>query len=269
MEKRIISYNVAQPFDGLPTGNPLPVATGEIANQYTIAIPDEKVLDAECIFLGLDGAVVLFTVENAGVFSYRETSISSLFTQRYDVVNEYKVQLADSGYTTLADDVEESFTDWDIDVANFSQLNVYAEAAKNFTKDLRKRLSSTENTLLELQYAVNFEIDIMKNYTIGDSVRKVVNGEFYNSTKGGMTPVFESLMQDGAARASNALGPFESPDGSFITFFKAVGGIGPLVSYTSAGRSNALKAGREKLSNASATQAEGFSKAYAIPKEKK
>ncbi len=268
MEKRIISYNVAQPFDGLPTGNPLPIAPGEIANKYTVAIPDEKVLDAECISLGLDGAVVLFTVENAGVFNYREIAISSLSTQRYNVVKEYKDQLAASGYTALADNVVESFANWDID-ASFNQLNVYAEAAKNFTKDLRKRLSSTENTLLELQYAINFEIDIMKNYTIGDSIRKVVNGEFYNSAESGMTPIFESLMQDGSARASTALGAFESPDGSFITFFKAGNGIGPLVPYESAGKTNALKAGKERLDTATAIQAEGYAKAYGTPEERK
>ncbi len=268
MEKRIISYNVAQPFDGVPTGNPLPIAPGEIANQYTVAIPDEKVLDAECIHLGEDGAVVLFTVENAGVFSYREITISSLLTQRYDVVKEYKDQLAASGYTGLADSVVESFTNWDID-ASFNQLNVYAEAAKNFTKDLRKRLSSTENTLLELQYAINFEIDIMKNYTIGDSVRKVVNGEFYNSARNSMTTVFESMMQDGDARAETALGSFESPDGSFITFFKAGNGISPLIEYTNAGKANALKAGEDKLNTATAEQAEGYSKAYPRQKERK
>ena len=268
MEKRIISYNVAQPYDGLPTGNPLPIATGEIANKFTIAIPDEKVLDAECISLGKDGAGILFTVENAGVFNYREISISSLLAQRYDVVQEYKDQLTASGYTALADNVVESFTDWDID-ASFNQLNVYAEAAKNFTKDLRKRLSSTENTLLELQYAINFEIDIMKNYTIGNSVRKVVNGEFYNSSKSGMTPVFESLMQDGAARASSGLGAFESPDGSFITFFKSGYGIGPLIDYTSAGKANALKAIEDRLNEATAKQAEGYAKAYEMPKERK
>ena len=253
MEKRIISYNVAQPFDGLPTGNPLPVAAGEIANKYTIAIPDEKVLDAECISLGKDGAIVLFTVENAGVFSYREMAISSLLTQRYDVVKEYKDQLADSGYTGLSDSVTGSFLTWSYDDA-FINSNVYAKAAENFTKDLRKRLSSTENTLLELQYAINFEIDIMKNYTIGNSIRKVTNGEFYNSEESGMTPVFESLMQDGSARAVDALGSFESPDGSFITFFKAGIGIGPLAAYTSAGKNAAFEAAEEKLNNATALQ---------------
>lgn len=264
MEKRIISYKVATPTAGLPTGNPLDPLEGQIGDLITVAIPDEKTIDAECVYLGKDGAIIAFTVENNGTFNYRTLALATLLTQRFDVVGNYKDQLVDAGFNNIATEITENEQPYEHE-DEVPPGNIYADAAFELTKDLRKTIAGSDDTSLRIQYSVNYDMSLMKSYVGNNKVRKVKNGLFYNEKESAMTSIYENKdMSSGAARPN--LGTYMQPDGSFICFANSPS-LSETGEYSSLGLNALVTASRESLDFVTADQQEAFAKAYQAPKE--
>jgi len=223
--KKTISYKVAQPPYGIKGGISLRNAvSGQILDNKLYIPYNEPFLEARCMFLGREGAVLALAtpkVSGAGI-EYRLCVASALISQSFAIRGEY-TKVMNANAPALGKYIEQMMESYDPLNSNPITQSIYTKAAIKIDESLSKAMASDESEIIDFSYEIEYFPSILDKYTnLAGNWFKTRNGEFYNPFANNEAGAIQNLYfaeRLGSEARLTATSEMQKPDGSFISFW--------------------------------------------------
>ncbi len=224
--KKTISYKVAQPPYGIKGGLSLRNLVGGQILDNQLYIPyNDPFLEARCVFLGREGAVLALATPKASGegIEYRLCVASALVSQSFSIRGEYTKLMNIANVPALAKYIEQMMEAYDPLNGPVITQSIYTKAAVKIDESLSKAMASDESEIIDFSYEIEYFPNILNKYvTQAGNWFKTRNGEFYNPFANNEAGRMENLYiaERLGSEARQAQGnEMQKPDGSFISFW--------------------------------------------------
>lgn len=268
--KKTISYKVAQPPFGIKGGLSLRnFENGQVFDNQLYIPYGEPFLEARCVFLGREGAVLALATPKASGegIEYRLCVASALISQSFAIRGEY-TKVMDGNAPALKKYIEQMMEVYDPINSNPITQSIYTKAAVKIDESLSKAMASDESEIIDFGYEIEYFPSILDKYvTLAGNWFKTRNGEFYNpfanNESGRMENLYIAERLGSEARQTQG-GENQKPDGSFISFWPLdIEDFTQGYPYTPSGLSDLVNDGITTLDAFRAEQQQAWEEQYA------
>lgn len=225
--KKTISYKVAQPPFGIKGGLALRnLEKGQIFDNKLYIPYSEPFLEARCVYLGREGAILaLATPNSSGVgIEYRACIASALISQSFELNPSFGKVINISGNASLGKYIDQLMEPYDPLSSAPINHSIYTKAAAEIDSNFSKAMASDETELIDFSYQIEYYPTILDEYaTLAGNWFKTKNKEYFdpfaNNEAGAMVNLYIAEGLGTASRSGGDEEKMQAPDGSFISFW--------------------------------------------------